>query len=95
MDATTYNQDNKADLNFNCAMIGITKETFYNFEIEDEGNYQHKQWKVREIKELIRRKKRSILAFCHSDEISSMQSNSRRIIDIKNGDTIENHVGRV
>lgn len=37
----------------------------------------------------------SILTFYHSDESSSIDSNSRRIVEIKNGDTIEKHVGHV
>ena len=43
VDATTYNQDNTAELNRIRAMIGISKNTFYNFDRADEGKYQHKK----------------------------------------------------
>ena len=85
LDVTTYNRD----------MIYITKKTFYNFEREDAGKYQEKQWKVREVNESTKRQKRSILTFCHSDDSSFVGSNSHRIIDIKNIDTLEKHAGRL
>ena len=39
--------------------------------------------------------RKCIAAFCHSEESSSIDSNSKRMVEVKRGQEIELHVGRV
>ena len=57
--------------------------------------YQHVEHKSRHKKALTAKQEQSILDFCHSDESSSIESNSKYVLEIDRKGTIEKYVGRV
>ena len=88
-----------ADVNKNKIreMLGFQKKTFYNY-LQRETNtttYQHLIRKGRTITDLQIQQRNCVFEFSHAGEASSIDSNSRRVIEVKRGEEYEKHVGRV
>ena len=78
-------------------ILGVSRKVWYNkSNLLNKSRCQHKSRKEREVFELVRRQCRSIVQFCHSEEASHIDSNSRRIVDVINEEgEEEKHIGRV
>ena len=63
-------------------------------EVETLG-YQHIERRRRQEKVLTRKQEQSVIDFCHSNESSSIDSNSKRVLELKRRGIIEKHVGRM
>ena len=93
--ACTYTQSgNTLDMDKIRDVIGMSKNTFYIRKApqqnDDINTYRLAEGSQRKTKWGYLQKK-CVLDFCHSEDSSSIDSNSRKIIDV-NG---EKHVGRV
>ena len=83
--------------------MGISTGSFYknvnSQRNEDElvisTKYQHKKRKTVELTLLRQLQIKSVKDFCHSDESSTIDSNSKRLVNMKCCDKVEQNVGRV
>ena len=59
-------------------LLGISKKAWYGqSNLPNAERYQHKSQKEKMVSDLVRRQRQSILGFCHSEEASHIDSNSR------------------
>ena len=97
--ACTYQLDDTTNRNFIRQILGISSRTFYkSISEENENNkesYCHIERKRKHERDVTKRQKDSIITFCHSDDSSSVDSNSKRIVEVMKGEICEKHVGRV
>lgn len=78
-------------------LLGIPKQTWYEHTpLPNEERYKDKLRKERNVSKIVINQHRFIKDFCHSEEASHLDSNSRRIVVAlnKNGEE-EKYVGRV
>ena len=61
----------------------------------DRGSYRHIGRNQRQASSTFTLQKEVILRFCHSDDSSTIDSNSKNIVEVKTGDIVEKHLGRV
>ena len=78
-------------------ILGLTWRTYNSCleAVEDGEKYKHISRKKRERSELSKVQEKSILAFCHSEESSAIDSNSKRVVKVLVDGEEENHVARV
>ena len=92
--ACTYNVDNHQNLNFIRKLLGLSTGTFYKSigsETEDTtypASYCHIKRHKCEANSTYILQKKSILRFYHSDDSSTIDSNSKRIVETKMGDVV-------
>ena len=66
-------------------LLGISTKVWYGqSNLPNEERYQHKSQKERAVSDLVCRQCQSILGFCHSEEASHIDFNSRRILTVVN-----------
>ena len=81
-------------------MLGFSTGTFYR-DIQEQSNgldmttYKHIEPTKRKQTALSQKQEQCVLTFCHSDESSNIDSNSKRLVDVIRDGKIERHVGRV
>ena len=94
--AVTYDNSDLLKHREICTSLGFHKDTFRNntFTLY-EDNYRHKKRKAKVRTQLSQIQEESIIKFSHSDESSTIDSNSRRVVKIEKEGLIEEHVGRV
>ena len=99
--ACSFSSNNLDDLNKIRECIGVTRATFYKSvnlqedNVNDIVRYEHVKRKNRQGNLLTLKQEQSVIDFCHSDESSSIDSNSKRFLGIDRNGTIEKRVGRV
>jgi len=101
--ACTYIKSGSDNMNSIRNFIGVSSRSFYkNVKSQrDEGelvastNYAHKKRKTITHTLLRQLQIQCVKDFCHSDESSTIDSNSKRLVAVKNGNRVEQHVGRV
>ena len=86
------------DMNKLRKYIEISKSAYY-ISIKEQQDYGENvygyQYKTRgkiKGKSLTKRQYQAVSDFCHSDESSTIESNSKYVVDVKRGSTIEKHV---
>ena len=100
IEACTYTNSEEDDHNSIRKMLGFSTGTFYR-DIQEQSNgldmtsYKHIESKKRKQTELSQKQEQCILTFCHSDESSTIDSNSKRLVEVIRDGKIERHVGRV
>ena len=99
--ACTYKLDDDQSLNFIRKLLGISTGTFYKSiggeteDTTDPASYCHIERNKRQASSTLILQKESILCFCHSDDSLTIDSNSKRIVEVKIADKVEKYVGRV
>ena len=79
-------------------MLGFHTKSFYNFmkrPVNNSTTYQHISRKGRKGTDLQKQQRDCVNKFCHSDEASIFDSNSRKIIEVEKEGRLEKHFGRV
>ena len=103
LQACTYMQSDSVNLNTIRNFMGVSTASFYKNvnsqrnegELVKPTNYQHKKRKTITRTLLRQLQIQSVKEFCHSDESSTIDSNSKRLVEVKSDDKVEKHVGRV
>ena len=101
IEACTYNHsDGDGHNNSVRKMLGLSTGTFYWNIIEqingmDMTSYTHIEKNKREQTELSRKQEQYVLAFYHSDEYSTIDSISKRLVELISNRSIEIYVRRV
>ena len=96
--ACTYQQDVSVSEQSICEAIGVRKRVYQNTISANSGertDYIHVKRKARSESMLTIQQRKCVEEFCHSEESSSIDSNSKRMVEVKRGQEIELHVGRV
>ena len=79
-----------------CTSLRFHKATFCNNICTlYEDNYRHKNWKAKVRTQLSQTQEESIIKFSHSDESSTIDSNTQRVVKVEMEGLIEEHVGCV
>ena len=79
-------------------MLGFHTKTFYTYmrrPLNDSTTYKHISRRGRKGTDLQKLQRDCVDKFCHSDEASSFDSNSRRIVEVEKDGKLEKHFGRV
>ena len=78
-------------------MLGLERKSFYTHMKREtcNTNFKHVVRKDRVVPDLVLQQRDCVEKFCHSDEASSIDSNSRQIVDVTVDGEIEHHFGRV
>ena len=81
-------------------MLGFSTGTLYRY-IQEQKNeldlttYKHVKHKKRKQTALSQKQEKCVLTFCHSDESSRIDLNSKRLVEVIRDGKTERHVGRV
>ena len=91
--ACTYSND--SDNAETCKLLSLTNSAFYNdLNVVQNDSILHTVI-THDKSEGTKLKEQCMLAFCHADELSTIYSNSRRIVDVIVNRENEKHSGRV
>ena len=90
--ATTYMSDNVDDV---ARILGISSKYVNQHEIDDKSSFQVLPMSTRSTSQCASLQQQSILEFCHSDESSTINSRSKRMIEVLVDGRTEKHAGRV
>jgi hypothetical protein len=101
LQACTHMQSDSNDLNTIRNFMGVSTGSFYKCvnsqrnegELVNTNNYEYTKRKMVPHTLLRKLQIQSVKDFCHSDESSTIDSNSKRLVEVKSGDKVEKHIG--
>ena len=100
IEACTYTNSDEDDHNLVRKMFDFSIGTFYQ-DIQEQRNgldmtsYKYIESQKRKQTALSQKQEQCILIFCYSDEPSTINLNSKRLVEVIRDGKIERHVGRV
>ena len=100
MDYCTYTSLEEDDHNSIRKILGFSAGMFYR-DLQEQSNeldmtsYKHIECKKIRQTALSQKQEQCILTFCHSDESNTIDSNSKRLMEVMWYGKIEKHIGRV